>query len=86
MHYLTVLSFMSLWMKVLILSPQLLVRNSFVHFVANSMSMMIRMQKMHLKSISVIFMGAALALVVLLLLWQPMSLQNTTRVHVIPCW
>ena len=86
MHYLAVLSFMSLWMRVLILSPQLLVRSCSVPFVANSMSMMIRMQTMHPSSISVMSVGATLALVMLLLVWQPMSLQNTTWVHVIPCW
>ena len=77
MHYLAVLSFMSLWMRVLILSPQLLVRSCSIPFVANSMSMMIRMQTMHPSSISVMSVGATLALVMLLLVWQPMSLQNT---------
>ena len=86
MHYLAVLSFMSLWMRVLILSPQLLVRSCSVPFVANSMLMMIRMQIMHPRSISITSVGATLALAMLLLVWQPMSLQNTTQVHVIPCW
>ena len=30
--------------------------------------------------------GFHLALVMLLLVWQPMSLQNTIQVHVIACW
>ena len=63
----TFLSFMSLWMRVLILSPQLLVRSSSVPFVANSILMMIRIQTMHPISISVISVGATLALVMLLL-------------------
>ena len=78
MHYLAVLSFMSLWMRVLILSPQMLVKSCSVPFVANSILMMIRMQKMCLSSISVTSVGATLALVMLLLVWQHMSLQNTT--------
>ena len=41
---------------------------------------------MHPSSISVTSVGATLALVMLLLVWQPMSLQNTIRVHIIPCW
>ena len=67
MHYLTVLSFKGLWIRVLILSPQLLVRNCSVTFVANSISMMIRMQTIHLSSISVTSVGATLALVMILL-------------------
>ena len=84
MHYLTVLSFMSLWMRVLIFSPQLLVSSYSVPFVAKSILMIIKMQTMHLSSINVMLVGATLALVMLLLVWQPMSMQNTTRVHVIP--
>ena len=86
MHYLVVLSFKSLWMRLLILSPQLLVRSYFVPFVVNGILMIIRMQTMHLSSISVTSAGATLALVMLLLVWQDMSLQNTIRVHVIPYW
>ena len=78
MHYLTVLSFTSLRMRVLIPSPQLLVRSYSVPFVPNSLLMMITMQKVHLNSISITSVGATLALVVLLLVWQPLSLQNTT--------
>ena len=86
MHYLAVLCFMNLWIKVLILSSQLLVGSYSFPFVANSISMMIRMQTMHLSSISVTSVGATLALVVILLVWQYIILQNTTWVHVIPCW
>ena len=50
------------------------------------MSMMIRMQTMHPSSISVMSVGATLALVMLLLVWQHISLQNTTQVHVVPSW
>ena len=83
MDYLTVLSFIFLRMRVVILSTQLLVRICFVLFVAKSMFMMIRI---HPKSIIVTSMGATLALVMLLLVWQPMSLQNTTQVHVVLLW
>ena len=83
MNYLTVLSFMSLWMRMLILSPQLLVRSCSIPFVAKSMFIMTRI---HPNSIIVTSMGATLALVMLPLVWQPMSLQNTTQVYVIPCW
>ena len=86
MQYLAVLSFMSLLMRVLILSPQLLFRSCPIPFVANSMSMMIRILTMHPSSISVTSVGATLALVILLLVWQYMILQNTTLVHIIPCW
>ena len=58
MLYLAVLSFMILWMRVLILSSQLLVRSCSVLFMANSMSLMIRMQTMHPNSISVTSVGA----------------------------
>ena len=47
---------------------------------------MTRMHKMHPYSIFIIFLGFTLALAMLLLVWQPMSLQNTTRVHIVPCW
>ena len=86
MHYLAVLSFINLLMRVLILSPQQLLRSYSVPFVANSMSMMIRMQKVHPCSNSVTSVGATLALVMLILVWQYISLQNTTQVHVILCW
>ena len=86
MHYLAILSFMSLWMRVMILSPQLLVRSCSVPFVENCMLRIIRMQTMHLSSISATSVGATLALVVLFLVWQHMSLHNTTWVYVIPCW
>ena len=85
MHYLPVLSFMSLRMSILILSPQLLDRSCSVPFVVNSMSMMIRMQIMHPSSISVMSVGATLALVMLLLVWQYMNLKNTTYVYIIWC-
>ena len=85
MHYLALLSFMSLLISVLNLNPQLLVRYYSILFVANSMSMMIRMQTMHPSSIGVTSAGVTLALGMLILVSQPMSLQNTTRIHVIPC-
>ena len=67
MHYLEALSFISLWMRVLILIPQLLVRSCAIPFGANSMPMIIRMQTMHPKSISVTYMSATLAIKVLLM-------------------
>ena len=69
MHHLAVLFFMSLLISMLILSPQLLFRYFSVPFMANSMSIIIRMQIMQPSNISVISMGATLALVVLLLVW-----------------
>ena len=86
MYYLAALPLISLWMRVLIVSPQLLVTSCSVPFVANSISMMIRMQTVHPSSVRVKSVGTALALVMLLLVWQPMSLQTTRGVYVIPCW
>ena len=85
MHYLIVLSFMIIWVLVLILSPQVLIRSYSVPFVASSILTIIRMYTMHPSSISVIFLGTTLVLVILLLVWQPVSLQNTIWVHIIPC-
>ena len=56
---------------------QLLVRSCFVPFVANSISLMIRIQTMHPSSSSVTSVGTTLAFVILLLVWHPMNLQNT---------
>ena len=70
-------------MRMLILSPHILVRSCSISLVANSMSVMIRKQTMHPNSISVTSVGATLALVMLLLVWQPMSLQNNIWVHLI---
>ena len=81
MHYLAVLSFMILWMRVLILSPQVLVRNCSNPFVASTILTLIRIHTMQLYSISAMFVGATLVLKTLLLVWQPVSLQNTTQVH-----
>ena len=71
MHCLTVLFFMILWMRVLFFSSKVLVRSCFVPFVTNSILTMIRIQVMHASSISAVSLGATLALVMLLLVWQP---------------
>ena len=73
-------------MRVLILSPQLLVRSCAIPFVANSISVMIRMQTMPPNSISIISVGATLALAMILLVFQPVSLKNAIWVLVITCW
>ena len=44
------------------------------------------MHKIDLYSNSIISVSAILALIMLLLVLQPMSLYNTTCIHVIPCW
>ena len=76
MHYLTVLSFMILWIVVLILSPYVLDPSCSIPFVANSILMMLRLQTMLPSSISITSWGATLASEVLLLMWQPVSLQK----------
>ena len=85
-HYLIVLSFMVLWIIVLIISPQVLVGSCSVPFVINCMLKLIRIYTIHLYSISMISLGTTLALIVLFLVWQPVSLQNTAQVYVLPCW
>ena len=68
-------------------NPQSLLRSYSVLFVANSISTIIKMHTMHPHSISVISVGTTLALIILLLVYQPMSLQNTTQVYIILyCW
>ena len=79
-------SFIILWIRVLIISPQVLVQSYSILFVAKNISIMTRMQTKHPSSISVIPMGTTLALAMLLLVWQPMSLKNNIWVQVIPCW
>ena len=69
---------------ILILSPQVLVRRCYISFEAESIPTIIKMHTMHPYSISIIFVGATLALIMLLLVWQPVSLHNITQVHVIP--
>ena len=41
---------------------------------------------MDLYSISVMSVGATLALIMLFLVWKPNSLHNTTQLHVMPCY
>ena len=84
MHYLTVLSFMILFIRVLIFSFQVLFIRCYILFMVNNISKIISMHTMHPSSISIIFFGGTLALVIFLLVFQPMSLQNTTCMHMIP--
>ena len=76
---------MILWIIVLILSPQVLTRSFYILFVANSILIMIKMHTIHPHCISIMSVGATLAFIVLLLVWQSISLENTTLVHVILC-
>ena len=64
-HYLEVLSLMILCIRVLILSPKVLVRCYFVPFMANKILKMIRMYTMHPSSVSVMYMGITSVLVML---------------------
>ena len=81
MHYPTVLSSIILWMIVLILSPQMFDRGCSVPFVENCILIV-----MYPSSISITSMSATLAFEMLLLVWQPMSLQNTIHLYGIPYW
>ena len=61
-HHPKVLSFMVLWMRVLILNPLVLLRSCSAPFVINTISTLIRMHTMHPYSISAASVGAILAL------------------------
>ena len=77
---------MILWIRVVILSPQVFFRSYLVPFSATHIQTWIRMHIMRLQSINVIFLGANLALIMLLLVQKPISLENTIFVHVTQCW
>ena len=47
---------------------------------------MIRIHKMHLHSINVVTVGVYLALVIILLVWKLVGVQNNTWGHAMLCW
>ena len=77
MHFLTYLSFAILGIWVLILKAKILISFFLVPFAANSILKLTRIYTMHPHSKSGMSVGANIALVVLLLVWQTISLQNT---------
>ena len=74
MHYLAVLSFIILCMRVLNLNPQLFIRKCYVPFLENSIFILIMMHTVHSYNTSIISVGITLAFKMLFLVWQPVIL------------
>ena len=87
-HYFAVLFILIIWIKLLLPSPQLSVKSFSIPYLLNSIYIyiLIWIHILHLHNISVISMGATLALLMFIFLWQPVSLHSTIKMLVILCW